>query len=314
MFSKRRSAVLKRRQRRKSVGRAVVGGAPTAVGAGVGMVAAPLGPVAGLAGSGSKATTRRFLSLVRLDRVFMTSLERVGQRERERAELAFASATKTIVDRLDGGEVMRGDGFFNSDEQNPSDAEEIFEGVIRAACEDHERRKAERLGELYAFVAFNPQISAGHANHLLELARSLTYEQLLLLGIFATEDNRAPDWASTGGISWTSLGVVMSIFDLGQAGLIVREDGRPLLSFTDINPVEVRTALNGTILTEAMNLKEAPQADLEAVLNGLDRLGKTVLGEGKDPDVEHGQERIRLDDLPEPRFPLTEFLASRNQQ
>jgi hypothetical protein len=135
----------------------------------------------------------------------MTSLEQVGQREGERAELALVSAIKAIVERLDGGEELRGGGFFNSQEQNPSDAEEIFEGVLRAACEAHERRKAERLGELYAFIAFSPRISAGHANQLLELARSLTSEQLLLLGIFATDDNNAPNWASTG----VSLGRVL---------------------------------------------------------------------------------------------------------
>jgi hypothetical protein len=106
----------------------------------------------------------------------------------------------------------------------------------------------------------------------------------------------------------------MSIFDLGKAGLIVRNDGRPLLSFTNVNPAEVRTAPNGTILTEAMHLKEAPQADLEAVLKSLDRLGKTVVGDEKVPAGEFDQERIRLEDLPEPRFPHTELLAAREQQ
>jgi hypothetical protein len=244
----------------------------------------------------------------------MTSLERVGERERERAESVFAAALKTIIDRLDGGEEMRGNGFFDTEARDPSDAEEIFEGVLRAAFEDHEQRKAQRLGEFFAFVAFNPQVSAGHANHLLELARRLTYEQLLLLGVFAVEDNRAPDWASTGGMTWTSLGVVMSILELARAGLVVREDGVPILSFADINPAKLRTALNGSILTEAMNLKEAPRPDLEAVLKGLDRLGKVVLGEGNEPLADDSDgERVRLDDLPEPRFPLTEFLASKEQ-
>ncbi len=313
MFSKRHSAALKRRQRRKAMGRAAIGGAPTAAGAGVALVTAPLGPVAGLAGAGTTAATRRFLRLVRLDRLFMTSLEQMGQRERERVELAFATATGTIVDRLDRGDELRSDGFFVADDANPSDGEEVLEGVLRAACENHERRKAERLGELFAFIAFNPQISAAHANHLLELGRRLTYEQLLLLGIFATEENRAPDWASTGGITWTSLGVVMSIFDLGRAGLIVREGGRPLLSFTDVNPAKLRTALNGTILVEAMGLREAPQADLEKVLDDLDRLGKVVLGDNAARTAGAGRERVRLSDLPEPRFPLTEFLAEKEQ-
>lgn len=242
----------------------------------------------------------------------MSSLERIGVREKERVELAFAAATKAIIDRLDDGEGVRGDGFFKAANGDPSDAEEIFEGVLRAACEDHERRKAERLGELYSFVAFNSQKSAGHANLLLELVRRLTYQQLLLLGFFANSDNQAPDWASTGGISWPNLGLVMAIFDLGKEGLLLREDGQPMLSFTDVNPAKLRTSLNGTILTEAMNLKEAPQADLEAVLKALDRLGKTVLGEENVPrQVAESQERIRLEDLPEPRFPLTEMVAKR---
>jgi hypothetical protein len=258
------------------------------------------------------------MSLVHLDRIFMTSIERVGLRERERAELTFRSAAKTIIDRLDSGEGLRKDGFFEKDGPRDSDAEEIFEGILRAACEDHEQRKAERLGELYAHFAFSTQITTAHASYLIELARRLTHQQLLLLGVFATEDNGVPSWRSFGGLTHTNVGIVMSILNLAQMGLIVRRDGKPILSFLDINPSEMQTFFNGSILTEAMSLKEARRGELATTLDALDRLGKVVFPapDGEPPrssDESLDENRIRLEDLPEPRFPLTRMVDQRRQ-
>lgn len=174
------------------------------------------------------------------------------------------------------------------------------------------------MGELYANFAFEPQVSPAHASYLVELARRLTFQQLTFLGIFAEEKNEAPDWHSTGGISHTGVGVIMAIFDLAQAGLVTRRDGLPIANFTDVNPAQMRTSLNGAILTEAMHLEEIEADDLASAVDALDRLGKIVL-----PDLDEGgqtytgsvrreSQRIRLEDLPDPRFPLTKLVDERS--
>lgn len=126
---------------------------------------------------------------------------------------------KKIGERLEAGEGLRGDGFFNlSDrESKPSDAERILEAVVRAACETHEDRKAERLGELYAFLAFNSDITIAHASYLIELAKRLTYQQLLLLGLFSSE-RPVPDWTPTGMFTRQETGLVMAVLDLASEG------------------------------------------------------------------------------------------------
>lgn len=320
MFSKRRQAVFDRRQRRRRVGRAVLGTAPTFSGSAVGFVTAPLGPVSAVSGPAASASTRKLLAWTGLDRVFMTALERAGDRERQRVELAFIRAATAINRRLDEGQERRVDGFFDGS-TGTSDAEEIFEGVLRAACEDHEQRKAERLGELYAYLAFERDITAAHASSLLELVRRLTYQQLLFLGFFRIDNNEAPSWKPTGLMNYRSIGVFNEISELSRAGLIGLKDGGGIAEGSQIDPANLRTTGNGGILVEAMRLDQAPRADLARMLEAIDRLGKTVLpaedGQeyaGFPPEDPPDPEWVTIDRLPAPQFPLSDMVKKAEKE
>jgi hypothetical protein len=217
-----------------------------------------------------------------LDKLFLSALERFDQRERARATAAFDKAIGGIIERLDAGDGLRGDGFFEPTEsgETPSDAEQILEGVLRAASETHEARKAERLGELFTYLAFSAGIKPGHANYLLAIARGLTYQQLLLLGLFSRDDLKSlPDWEATGAFTHVEIGIVMEIYDLANEGLLVRRDHQEVRSFAQVNPSMMSTALNGTILVEAMSLLEAEPEDWDAITYVLQRLGKVDVDE-----------------------------------
>lgn len=284
-----------RRERARRAGRAAVDAAPAVAGGGAGLAAAPLGPAGGLVGIGASTTAKRLLRFVHLDRAFLSASERFGERERQRGEIAFNAAIGGIIERLDAGDGLRGDGFFSpkhTDDDLPSDAEQILEGVIRAACESHEERKAQRLGELYRFLAFAPGISAAHANYLVQLARRLTHQQLLLLGLFAIEHKDMPDWSPTGMFTQAEIGLTMAIYDLAREGLLLRRDHALIQGFADINPSQMDTVLNGVILVEAMELDKAEPDDLEAMADALRRLDKI------DVDENGGTSRIQAIALP----------------
>ena len=262
----------------------------------------------------------RFLKWRNLEEAFESLATQYTGRERDRAARAFKAAIDRIGANLARGDSLRDDGFFDerrSDDPKPSDAEEILEGVLRAAVESAEQRKADRLGELYAYIASNSAITPGHANYLIALVRRLTYQQLLFLGLFSQDHEL--DWEPDGAFTHREVGVMMSLFELAREGLLTRKDRTPILTYGDISLSELQTSLNGKLLVEAMSLTEAEPEDgaaLGDVFSSLAVLfydeGTTaleVLGlPGTAPDsriplhnhrvVERIKRTVELDDLP----------------
>jgi hypothetical protein len=88
------------------------------------------------------------------------------------------------------------------------------------------------------------------------------------------------------------IGITMSIFDLAGEGLLLRRDNAAIQSFADINPSQMTTALNGSILVDAMELDKAEPDDVEAMFDALRRLGKI------DVDENEGTSRVQAVTLP----------------
>ncbi|HET8814522.1 MAG TPA: hypothetical protein VFM51_06165 [Solirubrobacterales bacterium] len=237
---------------------------------------------------GTSSTVRKLLNWTHLDQLFTNATERFERRRGERAEAAFRKAIETLAAALDEKCAIRNDGFFDQgDDETPSDAEQIFEGVLRAAAESHESRKAERMGELYAYFALHVDVSPAHANFLLGLTDRLTYQQLLLLGLLE-EGSRPmdiPDFDPTGFFTHAEIGILFELHDLAREGLLVRDDHRVITSFSDVNPVRLRTVLNGKVLVEAMNLRKAEPADWDGIKWAFARLGKIDTGQAVDGHV-----------------------------
>lgn len=317
-----------RREARRKAGRAALRAVPAVAGTGAGAASASVvGPGSGLVGMGASSTVRKLLNWTHLDRLFANARERFERRQGERAESAFRKAIEVLADALDDGRAIRDDGFFGRDGDTPSDAEQILEGVLRSAAESHEARKAERMGELYAYFALHVDVSAAHANFLLGLADRLTYQQLLLLGLLIEDEKRprdVPDFVPTGLFTHAEVGILFELHDLAREGLLIRDDNRLITSFGDVNPARLRTVLNGRILVEAMNLREAKPEDWDGIKWAFARLGKLDTGQAVDgrvsaeavviPGSPEGDSRVKMDkqvvefqdpvvhleDLPEP--------------
>jgi len=286
----RRAKEARERQGAKGGSKAVETGkelVPALSGSGAAIGAAVfLGPPGALLGPIVSAAAKRLVE--RIDRVFRSAADefearQLGPVERERTARTYNRAVGAIVERLRAGEGLRDDGFFDDprEEDERTAADDVLEGVLLKARDAYEQRKAERLGDLFAFIATRPDISPSHANYLLELADRLTYIQLLLLGIFAQENrSQLPDWTSTGAFTPQEMGLVAAIEDLGRQELVVRDDNQAVATFTDVNPRQLRTVLNGLLLHEGMGLHEAEEEDWEEVLNALRRLGTVDADEG----------------------------------
>ena len=83
----------------------------------------------------------------------------LSNREKMRVGATATFALTKIKSRLDSGDKLRNDGFFEEKEGGRPDAEEIFEGVLLKAKNEHEEKKAKILGNIFANIAFLPGFS-----------------------------------------------------------------------------------------------------------------------------------------------------------
>ena len=248
-----------------------------------------VGPPGALVGPTVAVGVKDLLRRFRVDRTF----EHVGSdfaerglsgRQQERVELAYRVAAEGIVERLEGGFGLRADGFFLEDNEEGPPAERVLEHALGAAQDAHEHRKAERLGELFAFVAFRADVAPGHAHRLIALAQRLTHRQLLWLGVLAEAGTRRegilPDWQSSGAFTVREMAVVSELKELADLGLILRDDRRPISTYADVGLRHLETALEGKLLVEAMELQSAEPEDWAEITDALRRLGTLDVNDG----------------------------------
>ncbi len=158
------------------IGAATIGGIAGAV------LAGPLGAAAGSVTGAAIAPLLEHLGLQ-----FSGVL---GGRERARLEGVFEAAQEQIRRNLAARKVLRADGFLSTGASDHSDAEEIFEAVIRKTQTEHENRKVKYLGILLGNLPFDSRLDRSQANLLVRIAFELSYRQYCLLALF----NRPADF------------------------------------------------------------------------------------------------------------------------
>jgi hypothetical protein len=99
----------------------------------------------------------------------------IGEREKVRIGYTYGIGYKKISDRLENGETMRSDNFFDSSVNNRSTADEILEGVIRSAEKEIEEKKLKFYGNLLANISFTTTVNKDKAHFFIKIAQDLTY-------------------------------------------------------------------------------------------------------------------------------------------
>ena len=79
----------------------------------------------------------------------------LGPREKQRIGGVVAIAAAHIRERLERGDHLREDGFFDKGASGRSNADEVAENLVLAVQRDPEERKLQYMGRLYCNVAFN---------------------------------------------------------------------------------------------------------------------------------------------------------------
>lgn len=220
----------------------------------------------------------------------------LSTREQARVGATAAYAIERIKSRIDSEDKLRNDGFFESEGNTRSDAEEIFEGVLLKAKNEHEEKKTRILGNIFANMAFFPGFSVGEANHLLRIAENLTYREMCILSLIKRkekipeiklrEDSYVDDIrdekklygrSQYGSISSETMSMLQEAYEISNLGLIVCKVKRDeigdaywaLLGWADIVPDDLEFTDMGERYYQVMGLDDIPEQDIREVARYL---------------------------------------------
>ena len=239
--------------------------AGAAIGAALGFLAT--GPVgAGLGGAGGILVAKALRRIG--DEV---SGRILGPREKVRVGGVLAIAASQIKSRIENGERIRTDGFFDEKESGRSDAEEVAENVLLKSQREPEEKKLPYMGHLLSNIAFDSQISPQMAHQIIKIAEQLTYRQLCLLRLGVVKEGfglRDGDYRGQDDFAKELYQVLYECLDLYHRGL-VNFGGGVAFGPTDIAPGKMTVQGLGADLYNLMMLATIPQNDLVSIVRQL---------------------------------------------
>lgn len=225
-------------------------------GAAFGFIAA--GPPGALAGGASGPVFTHALKRLASD----VRRRMLGPREERRIGAVLAYAIEATQARLDAGERVRQDGFFDASLGDRPAAEEVAEGVLLSAQREHEERKLPYLGKLLAAIAFVPEITRDLANLLTRLGSELSFQQLVVLTVTSRPlDVPRPDYDADGADAV----LAAEVDELVLRGLLARKDS------SGGEWMRLHTRGIGNVLLRHMGLRELPEETVTGIEERLRR-------------------------------------------
>lgn len=245
-----------------NTGAEIAGGA---VGGALGFLAG--GPVgAALLGAGGAAAAAA------LKHIGEEASERLlGPREQVRVGGVLAIAAGEISQRIELGEAVRTDGFFDQNAKGRSDAEEVTESVLLKSQREPEEKKIPYMAHLLAGVAFDAQISAHMAHQITKAAEQLTYRQLCILKLAVVKDTfglKDGDYRSHGAFAKELYQILYECLDLYHRGFI-NFGGDVAFGPTDVKPRGMTVQGLGADIFNLMKLSLTPNEDLMPIVSQL---------------------------------------------
>jgi hypothetical protein len=189
----------------------------------------------------------------------------LGPREKVRIGGVLALSAAQIKKRIDNGEAVRDDGFFESKDGQRPKAEEVAESILSKAQREAEEKKLPYMANLLANVAFEKTVSGEMSHQIARIAESLSYRQLCLIFLFSglvMAPLRSIDYRAENSFSLELLQVLYEAYDLHSKGL-VNNGGEVAFGITDLKPSSMRVEGLGSHIFNLMGLGEIPVEDLE---------------------------------------------------
>jgi len=195
----------------------------------------------------------------------------LGPREKVRVGGVLAMSAAKIQERLDAGEQIRDDDFFDKKVDGRSDADEVAESILLKAQRESEEKKLQYMSNLLASIAFQPWVTVAVAQQLAKAAESLTYRQICILAAIPKMNKvalRQSNYRDQTQFQSPLLDLLYEIYDLVQRGYI-SNGGEVALGITDINPSQLELQGMGAHLFNLMGLYQMHTPGMDTIKDAL---------------------------------------------
>lgn len=237
-----------------------------AIGGAVGLIGGPIGAIAG---GGLGVLTAQLMNEV---------IERsLSDREKVRIAATSTFLFDGVAKRLNNGEKIRDDDFFDKKIYERSKAEELFEGTLLKCANQFQEKKIKFISKIFEKTIFDTSISAESAHQLLVITESLTYRKLCIISFYGRRNldfvgevlmRDVYSWYPNIKFSTNEKLLIQDLYELinldvldnGNMLMVTNKETRPdLLTLTEI----------GKSLFEIMDLNEIEREDITPILEGL---------------------------------------------
>ena len=207
-------------------------------------------------------------------------------RESRKILTVLQYSLKTIYENLNGNNNIRKDAFLINTEDGKSLSEEITEGILISARNEHEERKLKYYGYLLGNIMFKEDLDIDECNRLIITSRNLSYSKIKLINMYVISQSiqvpilKRENYTKTGIKDYKLLGILQDTLDMIQKS-VLNASGKIVLDIVQINPSEIKVQGIGTLLYNNMSLNKMPYDELEDLLELLSNYYKGKLYEQK---------------------------------
>ena len=195
----------------------------------------------------------------------------LSPREDFRVGKVLAIAALEIHQRLEKGESLRTDGFFDKKLTGRSEAEEIAEAIMLKCQREPQEKKIPYMGFLKASIGFDSNISTDMGHQLIKAAEELTYRQLCILKLAVVKNKfglRAADYRNHERFSKDLYSILYDCKDLHDREYI-HFDGEIGFGLTNTKPGSMTLQAIGFDLFNLMKLSSIPDEDIITLVEVL---------------------------------------------
>lgn len=198
----------------------------------------------------------------------------LSPKEEIRIGAATAIALSDIKQKMEQGQQVRDDGFFEESKTKRSDAEDILEGTLLKCKTAYEEKKVHYGGKFYSNISFREDIDANRASYFLQIFERLTYRQLCLINIFNRLGNklRNHDLIDTT-VTPEHWGIFQEINELKDLNIIRQKDEHGKITtiwgLGAIVPARLSVTRLGLDFQDLFSLDEIPNEDLDSAIKLL---------------------------------------------
>ena len=189
-------------------------------------------------------------------------------RESRKILTVLQYSLKTIYENLNGNNNIRKDAFLINTEDGKSLSEEITEGILISARNEHEERKLKYYGYLLGNIMFKEDLDIDECNRLIITSRNLSYSKIKLINMYVISQSiqvpilKRENYTKTGIKDYKLLGILQDTLDMIQKS-VLNASGKIVLDIVQINPSEIKVQGIGTLLYNNMSLNKMPYDELE---------------------------------------------------